>query len=129
MSVDRKVRWEDSCQLTGDGTTAWWKDFVAQSEVRKKEALGPFDGTGRPYWTEVARGEFEGKMVSTFSAIRKEECTGFWHPTRNRPYSSEVRLGDNYLVIHQESAIYDDFKIDWSTGYVRYYLHNYGFAV
>jgi hypothetical protein len=109
-------------QTLGDGTSPWWKDQV-------EKLVGPYDGTGRPYWKEVSRSEFEDKMISTFSAVREKECTGFWHPSRNRPYSPEVRLGDDYFVIHQESAIYDDFKIDWSSGRTRYYLHNYRFAV
>ena len=81
------------------------------------------------YWKEVTRQEFIGHLEKMFGVARSEQCVGFWDYNNHRPHRPRIRVGDNYIVISQETAIYADFKIDWSTGSTCYCLHNYSFWV
>jgi hypothetical protein len=85
------------------------------------------------YWKEVTAAEF-GKMFAT--VFRDEQGTanvrGFWDVIKGCAHLPQVRVSQDqkYVIIHQESAIYDDFMIEvgsYPRISPRFYLHNYGF--
>jgi len=87
------------------------------------------DSFGNTYWSEVGIDKFTNNFRKMFAARTSEECGGHWNSIRNAPFPPEIHVGESFVIIHQETAIYSDFRIDFSEGYPRFYLHNYGFSV
>lgn len=81
-------------------------------------SLGPFDGTGRPYWKRVDYETFQKRWQVLFPR---------GHPDRvNAP---TISVKNNKVVIHKDGEIYSEFKIEFENDVPCFYLHNYCFAV
>lgn len=94
--------------------------------IEEIQKLGePFDRT--KYWKEVTAAEF-GKMFATI--FRDEQATtnvrGFWDVINKCAHKPRIRVSSEAIIIHQETAIYNDFMIKLDTP-PTFYLHNWGF--
>lgn len=96
------------------------------------ERLNPIQRLGEPlehthYWKEVTAEEFGKEFASMFRDEQgTENVRGFWDPFRDRAEPPEIRVNSSRIIVHQRSAIYDDFMIELGNT-PRFYLHNYGF--